>query len=551
MFSILHLMAGLCHSILFLLLLFLVETARAQDGIPWDATSEKSFQYALQMFERASYDRAARQFEKIAFLTPLNHRTSAALLMAARASLMAGDPFRTCSLVDTMVRRFPESSYLPEAFMIAAQARESRKDYVGALRYYALAAGKEDSVAQACMSQIAAILPNVTTSERSAAADRLFREGIPMLQLRDLGILPSHSGGSAAAYPPNAAPWPVLYALLPSMSGSERPSETGRELWLGMEIALMVFNAEHASRAELHFSEMTDGNLSFEMLEGTASHQRIDALLLGSMSEEAKHSIPKLARLGIPLLLPLANDASLTDLASNVFQFNTPLEQRARLLADYVNLMMDTDAVMVLETTDTYISRMSKSFSDRWSALGHSCETRQWRTFESLVGAVNELAREFRGKTRLLVAPAISPGDIANILRAVESVRSDILILGMGDWHHEDVMKRFPSVTALIESDEPFDADSPEWITARDAYKALTGRSFSKAAMFGYDACRIALTVALKTKGNSVDFAKRMLDVFEGVRAPVNFTTGRSNACLSLFRFSQGRFEKLESFYAK
>ncbi len=471
--------------------------------------------------------------------------------MAACASMRSGDAYRTSAIVDSLILRYPESTYLPEAFILAARACELRTDSRAAIRHYTFAALRDASVMEYCASGIRALLEALPTQDRTALAEKLLSDGVSFQLLQQLAIIP---GAAQATGPLSTKPLdrgPVLVAVLPLTQVNKRVANIARDLRDGMLIAVEQFNEGRTPPAVLHLRDASNPDTVEALLNELHAHAGPDAMLVGALSDDAKHCLQSLAPLGLPILLPSANEADLAESTPTIFQCNSPLATRAGLLADYVHLALDADEVMILEKMDPQIIRMTDAFVSRWHEQKRTIRVQRWSTQSDLTIAVKSLSGTSRGKGRLLIAPAMTADDIAMILRAATNSTGTIQLLGMGNWHQEDVLHRYPTVDVIFESDEPAGDQMASMDTVRTLFRKRTGRSITKHAMFGYDACRIALEAARKSIGDPAAFIRAMHGVFDGIRAPINFSTGRVNKCISLYRFTSGRINTLESFYAK
>jgi hypothetical protein len=545
-YSILHPMNAVFHSALLVFLLLLPWYMHGQKQIPWNESSEKAFRYALQVFERGDYLQAGGRFEEIAFKSELHHRSSAAIVMACRAWFRSGNTERCRAMVDSLLHRFPDSRYVPEALRIAARSYQEEGNDKEALYSLTLAALRCREDCRDIETSLHGILVDIPAEHRKSVAERLFRQGIAFDELRRLAIVPSKAEASSS----NRTQWhrPTLLALLPTGDHRPRVKTIAEEIQRGIMLALQRFNASYTMDAQVHVVD----NANLVTLDSIFyTLQNIDALLVGAMSEDARHCITALRSHDVPILLPTANDADLTQLSPAVFQLNAPLQLRAMLLADFVHFSLDTDEIMLLRCRDPLLRRMSDEFVRRMRQHGRRVQLRSRHSSVELAQAIQAFNSMHGGKSRLLVAPALSSDDIEAVLHAVSGVDGDYQLLGMGNWYQENTLRRFSHVTVIFDSDEPVQERKDDGKHYTDSGEQTDSYMLSRHAMFGYDACSIALGIAARVRGDRSAFIAALQDVFEGIRAPVNFMTGRSNASLALYKYERGVFEKLESIYAK
>lgn len=112
--------------LLILLILPAFRSVQAQDTpvpIPQVADAELAFEQALEAFEQADYGMAYRRFRLVYSAYPLNPKTTAALLMAARSQYRQGDYAGADATLSELIEGYPTSGYLDEARALQDFAR--------------------------------------------------------------------------------------------------------------------------------------------------------------------------------------------------------------------------------------------------------------------------------------------------------------------------------------------------------------------------------------------------------------------------------------------
>ena len=102
----------------FFLLLLACGTVRAQGVVPRDAEAELVFEQAVDAFEDGDFGMAYRRFRLVYDSYPINRKTTAAMLMAAKSLHRDGKSQEAVDLLDTLIRQYPTSSYLDEAHRV-------------------------------------------------------------------------------------------------------------------------------------------------------------------------------------------------------------------------------------------------------------------------------------------------------------------------------------------------------------------------------------------------------------------------------------------------
>ncbi|MEM6646406.1 MAG: ABC transporter substrate-binding protein [Bacteroidota bacterium] len=106
-------------------------TAHAQgaedDPVPRLPGAEEAFDQALGAFDRSEYDTAYRDFWSVVENYPINRKTSAAWLMAARSLYRSGGYDRAAELLDRFEDELPTSRYLVDVRLLRARVEAEQR----------------------------------------------------------------------------------------------------------------------------------------------------------------------------------------------------------------------------------------------------------------------------------------------------------------------------------------------------------------------------------------------------------------------------------------
>ncbi len=546
--SIFRPMVNSRHSVFIVVLLIcLARGLPGQTVLSEDPVVEKRFRYALDLFEHGACAQASTRFAELAFHHGMHHRASAAAYMAARAALCDKATQRALKLVDSLFQRFPTSSYLAEAALVAARAASMQADTVQTALWLLRACALCDTLCAVTTEELRSCCADMSRASREQVLLHALALHIPLELLRAQGILPSS----------NERPMPrrpyTLAVLLPLQSTDARVRDVAEDMLNGMRAAVALRD-EAASEVSLLVRDNGDRAAVREFLDRVVADSTHVAVLGGAFSDDARLVAEETVGRGVPCLIPAATDTGLCGIGEHVFQLNPPLLQRAVLLADYARLELDEQDVLILARNARAPRLMAEAFRERWLEQRGRASLLLWQDSLALRRGLRQMLAakgEHGSKIRLLVAPAFSEDDIALLLEAAEAEMRQPFILGCGDWHHPALLLRHPQCTVLFESDMPGDADVALWEDARMAFSRYSQRSFSRHAMFGFDACRLAMRAADRCGAERGGMRQALTDVYEGMRAAVNFTLDRSNRALSLFRAEHGTIRRIESFHAK
>jgi len=518
-----------------------------QELVPVDESAEKKFNYAFRFVERGAWVEAAKHFEQLAFRTKSHHRSTASWVMAARCRLNSGESEQSIRLADAFFLRFPRSSYRAEMRIIQGEANMAQHRAADAVESFLYAVMLDKTKRQLVTDNITESLALLSNNERRQLVDNLLRRDVPLALLLEFGLFPG-----THKHIPSAQGSISIAALLPSKTVHHGSTQIVREMLEGMLTAIDVFQASRERIVELRLIEASRADSIEIFVHEQIADTSVKALLCGVFSSEARIGAAAAAGSDLLCIIPAATEEGLHLLGENIFQMNIPLADRASLLADYSMLEIDANNVGILRHSDVVAAKMADAFAERWKRLGKSgALVFDWECDRDIESALLEYERSDGAKIDLLFAPAMSLRDISNILSGIAATGCSAIVLGCGDWYYPSILRKYRKQVVIFESDSWYELSDPQMLTARDAYVARSGRSFSKHAMFGYDACMLALECAVSSNGRRSAMLRNMHDVFQGVRSVIDFTTGGRNACLMLFRSEAGEIKQLESFFSK
>lgn len=554
-------MARSLHSIVFLLLL-LAPILVAQDRIAYQEAAERKFQHALEMYENGSHYSAATHFQQLAEAYPAHQRTTAAYIMAARAHLLAKAPTRSLRLLEEFRLQFPASSFIGESFLISGKAAAAADSPARAIEYYLRAwkNGVKDyhrfawQIQQLGPVRLSPYDRKVTENilKSVAEAERLR----VLLPLDDNVDRKEQRGGNtepAAAAVEQTVPV-IIPVALPASMRDLRKRRLVNDLRRGMQLALDEHNASAEAAVEMQEIPSDDLETLREVCSKLEKDPRAVIMLAGAFSEDARDVCEMIGEREILVLLPTATDAGLTDFGSNIFQMNTPIKDRARLLADFAFLELDAKAVSVLSPDDSYPRAMADAFVKRCREIGLSIRGQQfYRSAQTdLSEAFGRLSRGGGVKNCVLFAPVSSAKHIGSVLQGAAMTTGIHTILGGGNWNYPNVLTRHASnSTIYFESDVLAEKGQRSMRALLHKRGERRNGSISREMLFGFDAMTLALRVAGNEPTTRAMARKKLRDIFEGLRAPVNFIDSRVNRAMNMLRCRKGEIELLDSFYAK
>ncbi|MBR9976013.1 MAG: ABC transporter substrate-binding protein [Bacteroidetes bacterium] len=530
--------------------------------IPYNEQAEKAFEYGLLQYDLQAWDSAARQFEQIIRDLPLNHRTTASFVMAARCRLQERKPSPALRLIEQFWEQHQESSYLAEACLIAGDAGVAAGSRSTALRWYLRAWQAQNADRTLLAQRFTDLQPTTfTPMERRVIEEEVERGADSTLDALLQGT-PAEQNATAHAAPavPNAtSPKPTddrpvrIVAALPKHESDARRAGVVRDLRDGMLAAVDIHRAAGQYPVAFELIDSGDPDSLRPVLRRLEQDDRAMVLIAGAFSEDAEQISALAAEGGMLVLLPTATAEGIVEVGSNIFQLNTPILHRARLLADFVYLELDVQQAMVIAPDDSYARAMAEAFIGHAKNIGLEIRFTGWYdTDDTDLSGLCRRAAATGAKNGILFAPVKNRSDIANVLEGMRTAQLHIPVVGGGNWNHPDLVSRHGRDHVLyFEADVDADTTTEMYHTLCETFAGRSARPLSREALFGFDAMRVALQVAAKPNTTRKDVRHRIRNVFDGLRAPVNFLDQRINAAMNIIECRRGVLLKHEAFHAK
>ncbi|MDT8322936.1 MAG: ABC transporter substrate-binding protein, partial [Bacteroidota bacterium] len=558
------------HSAIVLLLFLHVSILEAQETIPYHAAAEETFENALQDYRAESYRSAATQFLEVIRNFPLNQRTTASYIMAARAQLFSDTPQRGLRLLEEFRDQYPGSEYVAESWLVSGDGSLAANSAARAIVCYLRAweAGHPDT------TLLESRLRSLDRPRLSAYDTRIIRGYLSLLPSEQrlaavIGLEETARVKAAAARENDVAErrkqttiastdrksLPSIIAVaLPQHASGPVKERIVDELKRGMQAAWQLHEDSLRGRVVLEYYDSADEAALPGIVARLEANPRVLALLAGAFSDDARRVCALAGERDLPVLLPTATDDSLTLYGSNIFQLNTPMEERARLLADFASLELDASAAAVLAPDDSWPRRMADAFIARASQLGLPVTDAVYYDPQAgnIAAACRRLKKSGGAKNRILFAPVRSRGDIAHVLQGAKHSGCTATILGAGNWNHPDLLTDYGSdLTVYYESDVAPDSSCGRIRALRRELGLRSSKGISAEVLFGYDAMQLALALVGDGTVTRPEARRRLRSIHEGLRAPVDFRQSRVNSALNVLRYRHGRVRQLESFHAK
>ena len=296
------------------------------------------------------------------------------------------------------------------------------------------------------------------------------------------------------------------------------------------------------------------------------------AAVIGPLTSEAAAVSSAILSSGeLPLMVPAATEAGLTQLCTSCFQLSPNIELQGVRMAQYARDSLRADSAAIFTSTNTQYLRIARAFSEHFEKLGgttvaieyyrardkdfgpyiRDLKALLWGTAPDSIFFTNE-----EGDTLdpdgipVSVDCLYIPGNADQLRLLLEQIRFyklDGAYLGSDGWADDAVYRLGDNVTRRAVFPSPFlqGTYSDEYLQFAAAYDARLGKQPQRLAALGYDAMQLILQAAGNGRSGRKDITQGLKDVksYNGAAGKVAFGEYRENVHMPLYRIEDGRAE--------
>lgn len=500
---------------------------------------EVLFEEGVTAFQQENYDLAYRRFRRVAEY-PLNQRTTAALLMAGKTLYEQGAYDEARSVLQTLVRRYPQSRYREEARRVMDYAREAqeqtREDPDPIRLGVALPLGEDATLTQAMFNGI-----RLAVEERNGIERRLVPVDTTYYTVADTVETAEDGEGSE----------PVV-----QMRDTMRVERTVEEA-----------RVEPARRpVQLFFRDSGDDpDRARAAVDSLINYDRVDAIIGPLYSREARAAGAEAERSRVVLIAPLATDEDIARDRRYVFQANPPIRTRGEIMAQFAirSLLADTLGV-IFERGSSFSADMAEGFREEVERQGRVLSffealpnPRTWSRLPEHFNADTLLSRATMRGTDSVYLPFSGRNAAGRIQDALTGLGRLQLVyglrvraLGNSEWHNLAIEQEASKFNTIYTNDFYADQSRPEVREFVRRYRLLTGSTpdeigvqAQRLAYTGYDVADFLLDrMAERADGSLVD-RLREAPRYEGVGTRIDFRGDNVNRTMFIHRYREGRIE--------
>lgn len=542
---------GLASGILLFGMAITAATVEGQerDAIPEHADAELVFEEGIAAFERGDYEQAAERL-RLVHDYGLNRKTTAALLMEGKALLRLGRYQEAIDVVETLLDRYPDTTYRDEAERLLDVAREERQR--AGERVDTLHVG----IALPMTSDYVALSQSMFNGIRLAVDEH---NGLRRRYVSPPGLPPDDSfdvATTAEVYDDSLAEAEGSTTVATASdtvivdSLQVVTEQTGRPDWV----------------AKMHFRQ-TKG-------EADGARAAVDSLIhmddvdvvIGPLFSRTARPAGKVAEENRTLLVaPMATDESVSEGKDYVFQTNPTFQYRGRVVARFASESLLTGAAsMIYERGNSDSKRMAEGFREEaeqrgldvpftlrldnprgWSRLPEAIEDDSTVT-DSMIAATEAIYLPIMGRN--------ASGKIQDALTGVERLNTDVRLLGNSNWHDLSVKKEASQFTTTYANDFYVQRKRPEVQQFIRRHRLLTGTTpedltssrETRLAYTGYDVARFLLTALAPSDTGLRPADLRDASTYEGLGTKIGFRGDNVNWAMFFHRYRNNRIELID-----
>jgi len=536
-----------------LLLIGLMGGAKAvgqvRDTIPRNPDAELMFEQGVSAFERGDYQKAAERL-RLANDYALNRKTTAAFVMQGKALLRLGRYQEAVDVIETLLDRYPETSYESEAQRVLVRARERR----------AQSASTPDTL------RVGIALP---MTDKFVALSQAMFNGIRL-------AVDQHNGLRRRYVPPpglQARPdsfdvVDTAEAYNDSLASAEgRTTVTTATDTVRVDTLQIV--TEQTRRpdwvAKMHFrptGATPDGARA--AVDSLLRRDEVD-VILGPLFSRTARPAGAVAEQGRTLMVaPLATDESVSEGKDYVFQANPTIGLRGRLMAQFASEgLLTKRASIIYEKGIADSERMAEGFRGAAKEKGLGVpftlrldSPRDWSRLPEAIEADSTITDSMFAATEAFYLPIAgrnASGKIQDVLTGLSRLNTNARVLGNSSWHNLTVKKEASQFTATYANDFHVQTKRPEVQRFIRQYRLLTGRTPGglstpeerRLAYTGYDVVQFVLETLSPSAVRLRPADLRSAAPYEGLGMKINFKGGNVNQAMFFHRYRNNRVERL------
>ena len=587
-----------------LLLVFCLASVSAplcgQDGYRYNEATDAVFTRGMGLFREKHFAEAESIFDSLSCVRPIDQRTTASYVMAAKARFGNAEYQQSAAGLATLLKQFPESAYADDArftlaldYMMLQWYDDAAYELLRTIEVstdslllqksiglFRLLAQQRLTISQIRQAQEkisgpdARDLASLTLAQKYAAAGDV-HHAFGVLSEVLSRPLPGKFSGEMHALESSLQSAPVMKigALLSLMNGSTSNAvqSIAQEMEEGMTFAINEARATIPAFASLSLEVLDTGRDSVKTLSSIKELCRdpdVVAIVGPMFSNLVPLCVPPVERAGIPLLSPTAADVGIAALGKNIFQLSPDYAVRGKAMAYYAVRDLGMTSLAVVASTDAPTRSSAESFVAEAKELGATIVAVE--SYEKGAGDLHGQFMDVRKQALALAGQTGNPEDVdvpINIIQGIFLPTDDVeeadalasqmkyfninaQFLGNSEWsdplqldqHRRDLNDiMFGSDSYLDETDSSYQELVQQFVS-------VMKKKPTKYTILGYDAVRLLLTEIAGGATNRMALGSALKNVrnYRALHSLISLHPGRVNTSVVMLKYRNGEFIKLK-----
>lgn len=419
-----------------------------------ESNVEQLFETGVIHYRNQNYDQAFNTFQKLTNTPERNPRMTIALLMAARSAYQLNNFLLAESYAERLLREYPHSKYLSDAFLIHANVQLEYGHKAKALvdLAYAVEHSRNEDLRNKCELAGLDIVKSDIPVEfiKNLYANYAWTKARPIVMLWAALALHKHGQTEEAKnlidtmleqkpgkryenlaqnlFSGSAKSTTVQIGVIQPLSGHF--SKEANDFVRGLAFA--IHKKDVKDRIDLIIKD-TRGNTDRVVQATRDLLDRNVSLIIGGLEGSVCATIAGLAgHSDIPIIVPVATDDNLTHLGPRIFQANNTLNRRGEALAEYAYHDLGLRSFAMLAPADEYGHSLTDAFTQKIDQLGGQIISQQWyypgtQDLNRQFDAVRKAAFRYAFRDSILMTNRrVTPGQIDSLFNYhnMKSIRS-------------------------------------------------------------------------------------------------------------------------------
>ncbi|MBI5476063.1 MAG: penicillin-binding protein activator [Ignavibacteriales bacterium] len=583
-------------AVLFLLLHSFIP---AQEIFKYDAGVEKYFLSGIKYYENSDYQNSFSVFDSLMIKKPVNQRTTASYLMAAKSLYKMKKYKAAIILLNELLKNYPATTYRGDALLniginylfiqrnieSAFVLRDCIENGDSASSLNAERLLDEISAKYLTQNDIERLLPDsksvhVKDFLKLKSAQKYYYSGDPNSTLKIIDPILNRQQKSdyetsfislkSQLQSGRNIKIAVLLPLSQQMNAGSSSELISTEMIEGMNYAVKRYRDSKISSRPVMLEIMdTERKISnaIKLVRDAASDDDVVAIIGSLTSDETGLMADEAVRRKIPLIAPTATAVGIAEKGKYIFQANPDFTVRGKLLARYAVGSMKLTTFGIISSNDIVGKNISEYFKKEAERLGGKVIDIQYYTkgstdlseqFYNLRKSGLNLSGKKVNEENLdipvtsidgLLLAISDPEEIGVLASQINYFNIRTRLLGSNEWYvpgQLEANKRYINGITFL-TDSYIDVNDSEYKDFERKFIFEMKKTPLRYSVIGYDLCNILLEQIASGNTTREQIAKslQILKKYKGMQRLISFGAARVNSEMNILNFENGEIKKV------